>query len=82
MIVNSIKRESLNISPEQSKQKRKRESKTYKFSNYIHIQKRNSHSFEEKQNNKKEYSGKGSKKKKRGEKQELKDLKKRKIEKN
>ena len=70
MIVNSIKRESLNISPEQSKQKRKRESKTYKFSNYIHIQKRNSHSFEEKQNNKKEYSGKGSKKKKRGEKEE------------
>ena len=72
LIGNSIKREreSINISPELSKQKRKIESKTFKFTNYIHIQKRNSHSFEEKQDNKKELNGKGSKKKRRGEKEE------------
>ena len=47
------------------KKEKIRESKTYKFSNYIHIYKRNSHSFE-KENNKK-----GTiKKKRKGEKEE------------
>ena len=69
-IVNSIKRASTNESPEPSKQKRRIESKTYKFSNYIHIYKRNSHSFDGKENNKKEFIGKGTKKKRKGEKEE------------
>ena len=69
-IVNIIKIESTNASPEPPKQKRKKESQTYKFSNYIHIYKRNSHSFEGKDNHKKMISGKGSKKKKKGEKGE------------
>ena len=50
---------------EEIKKEKIRESKTYKFSNYIHIYKRNSHSFE-KENNKK-----GTiKKKRKGEKEE------------
>lgn len=64
--VNNIKIENVNISPEPGKQNRKKESKTYKFANYIHIYKRNSHSFEKE--NKKEIIGKGSKKKRKGEK--------------
>ena len=70
-IVNNLKRASTNLSPEIPKhEKRKRESKTYKFSNYIHIYKRNSHSFEGKENHKKGLTGKGSKKKRKGEKEE------------
>ena len=70
-IVNNLKRASTNVSPEIPKhEKRKRESKTYKFSNYIHIYKRNSHSFEGKENHKKGLTGKGSKKKRKGEKEE------------
>ena len=69
-IVINLKRESTNVSPETKQEKRKRESKTYKFSNYIHIYKRNSHSFEGKENHKKTLTGKGSKKKRKGEKEE------------
>ena len=68
-IVINLKRESTNVSPETKREKRKRESKTYKFSNYIHIYKRNSHSFEDKENHKKTLIGKGSKKKRKGEKE-------------
>jgi hypothetical protein len=66
-IINDLKRENTNISPETAQTKRKRESKTYKFTNYIHIYKRNSHSLEEKKNKK---TSKGSKKKKKLEKEE------------
>ena len=71
-IIINLKRESTNVSPETKREKRKREreSKTYKFSNYIHIYKRNSHSFEDKENHKKTLIGKGSKKKRKGEKEE------------
>ena len=46
-ISNNLIKESELISPEPEEKHRKRESKTYKFSNYIHISKRNSHSFED-----------------------------------
>ena len=66
-IINVLKRENSNISPETTQSKRKQESKTYKFSNYIHIYKRNSRSLEEKKHKK---TSRGSKKKKRLEKEE------------
>ena len=66
-IINALKRENSNISPETTQSKRKQESKTYKFSNYIHIYKRNSRSLEEKKHKK---TSRGSKKKKRLEKEE------------
>ena len=66
-IMNTLKRENTNISPETTQTKRKQDSKSYKFSNYIHIYKRNSHSLETKKNKK---TSKGSYKKKKLEKEE------------
>jgi len=68
IITNNIIAESQLISPEPLKKNKKRENKTekFKFSNYIHIHKRNSHSFE---NKKDKITHKGSKKKKKTEKE-------------
>ena len=68
---NNIINDSQLISPEPVKKNRKNESKTEKltFSNYIHIHKRNSHSFEN-ENKKNKIIHKGSKKKKKTEKEE------------
>ena len=68
IITNNIITESQIISPEPLKKNKKRENKTekFKFSNYIHIHKRNSHSFE---NKKDKITHKGSKKKKKTEKE-------------
>ena len=70
-ITNNIINDSQLISPEPVKEKRKKESKTEKliFSNYIHIHKRNSHSFES-ENKKNKIIHKESKKKKKTEKVE------------
>ena len=68
---NIIINDSQLISPEPVKKNRKNESKTEKliFSNYIHIHKRNSHSFEN-ENKKNKIIHKGSKKRKKAEKEE------------
>ena len=68
-ISNNLIKESELISPEPEEKHRKRESKTYKFSNYIHISKRNSHSFEDKKD-KNKITHRGCKKKKKIEKEE------------
>ena len=63
-----------NISPETlNKKKRKKESKTSKFTSYIHIIKKNSHSFEKDNNDKKDNiinDKSKSRKKKKGDKEE------------
>ena len=68
---NIIINDSQLISPEPVIKKRKNESKTEKliFTNYIHIHKRNSHSLEN-EDKKNKIIHKGSKKKKKGEKEE------------
>ena len=68
-ISKNLIKESELISPEPEEKHRKRESKTYKFSNYIHISKRNSHSFEDKKD-KNKITHRGCKKKKKIEKEE------------
>ena len=62
--------ENINISPKTTKKKRKPESKTSKFTSYIHIYKRNSHSFEHKEDKKDYIYNTKNKKRKKGEKEE------------